>query len=64
MTDDMAALRTAVDAIPGTDGWFHDSNADRYWTLAERLVARGVPTAEAAEILAEAYAAAASEYGD
>lgn len=56
-------LRRMIDEIPHGDGWWHDSNADTYEGLAQRLVRAGVAVDEAVDVLASAFHAAADEFG-
>lgn len=58
-----AEMRQAIHDIPG-DGWWKSSGEDVFNGLADQLLTRGFTWQEAVNVLSEAYAAVADQYGD
>lgn len=56
-------LKDAIANLPGSSGWWHTGNGDRYQTLADTLIEYGLLPVQAYDILASAYSAAADEFG-
>lgn len=58
------AFLSAIDKIPGGNGWWHSSGGETYIALGKQLTEHGFTYDEAVDILSSAYSAAADEYGD
>lgn len=57
-------LNAAIKKLPGEHvGWWHADGEEAFQRIGARLVEKGFTQEEAADLLSEAYAAVAGEFG-